>query len=481
MNSQSGLTSAGSLWFGIWLAILVIVLILSGRVASRGVGTESEYLVAGRKVPLVLSVLALLATWFGSSSVIESSTKMYQGGLGQVLLDPIACGATLILTGVLFAERFWNSGSSTVADLFRKQFGVSTERLSCLIQVPSFFLWIGSQFLAMGQILASTLGLPLWIGIAVSGLVTLSIVVWGGMWSVTWANSIMILVSLASVLVLFVATGTTIGGGSFMTGITRVLEAAPQTHMQFDGSSPKKFMAIASVLVIGLLGNVPGQDIQQRVASAASARTARWMCIIAGVLYLLLGAIPLYLGLAARYRFGDRLQETELPIHHLAGVYLSQPLQILLLVGMYSLCLAVAAGATLSQSSIVSQNLLKSVWSGKGNLIDSDNMHRARMSVIMVVVGSIAVAYSGESIMGLLELSLVIVLVSLFVPLFIALFFPTRAPRPWVGTAAMIMGLTAWLLGLGVEEATGIPASLLGLLTSCIAGGVAMRRYQGVW
>jgi Na+/proline symporter len=185
--------------------------------------------------------------------------------------------------------------------------------------------------------------------------------------------------------------------------------------------------------------------------------------------------------LAARYRFGDRLQETELPIHHLAGVYLSQPLQILLLVGMYSLCLAVAAGATLSQSSIVSQNLLKSVWSGKGNLIDSDNMHRARMSVIMVVVGSIAVAYSGESIMGLLELSLVIVLVSLFVPLFIALFFPTRAPRPWVGTAAMIMGLTAWLLGLGVEEATGIPASLLGLLTSCIAGGVAMRRYQGVW
>ena len=233
-------------------------------------------------------------------------------------------------------------------------------------------------------------------------------------------------------------------------------------------------MAIVSVLVIGLLGNVPGQDIQQRVASAASARTARWMCIIAGSLYLLFGAIPMYFGLAARYSFGDRLQESELPIHHLASIYLSEPLQILLLVGMYSLCLAVAAGSTLSQSSIVSQNLLRSFWSDQDSSIQ-----RARMSVFMVVVGSVAVAYSGESIMELLELSLVIVLVSLFVPMFIALFFPSDILRPWVGWSAMLVGLTAWLVGMWFEETTQIPASMVGLLSSCIAGAMAMRRYQG--
>jgi len=446
-------------------------LLLLGRFASRGVESESEYLVADRKVPLLLSILALLATWFGSSSVIEASSQMYQGGLSRVLLDPIACGGTLILTGLLFAERFWNSGAATVADLFSKQFGPSTERLSCVIQVPSFFLWIGSQFLAMGQLLNSTLGLPLWLAIAISGCATLGIVIWGGMWSVTLANSIMIIVSIVSVLVLFVVTSSSIGDGDLVSGVARVFDRVPETHLQIDGSTSTKLMGIASVMLIGLLGNVPGQDIQQRVASAKSAATARWMCVLAGILYLLFGTIPLYLGLAARWSFGDRLGDNELPISELAAAYLSEPLQLLLIVGMFNLCLAVASGATLSQASIMSQNILKPLLGRDGS-----SLHRARWSVVLVVLGSIAVAYSGESIMGLLELSLVIVLVSLFVPMIIALFLPSQTPRPWVGTAAMIAGLTAWLVAIGLEETTRFPASIIGLVSSAMAGVIALKQ-----
>jgi Na+/proline symporter len=153
------------------LFLFVGGLALVGRFASKGVETEAEYLVADRQVPLWLSVLALLATWFGSSSVIESSSKMYRGGIGEVLLDPIACGATLIFTGCFFAERFWKTQAATVADLFRQQFGPTAERLSCAIQIPSFFLWIGAQFLAMGQLIESALGLPLGMSILLSAAV----------------------------------------------------------------------------------------------------------------------------------------------------------------------------------------------------------------------------------------------------------------------------------------------------------------------
>lgn len=248
------------------------------------------------------------------------------------------------------------------------------------------------------------------------------------------------------------------------------MESAPDGHLRLDASSPSKFLAMASVLVIGLFGNVPGQDIQQRVASAKSATTARWMCIIAGILYLLIGLVPLYLGLAARLNFADRLQGSDLPISQMASLYLSQPLQILLLVGMFSLCLAVAAGATLSQASIVSQNLLKP-WCGK----QSEGIWLARSSVFLVILGSLAVAYSGESIMQLLELSLVIVLVSLFVPMVIALFFPSPTPRPWVGIVSMLAGFFVWLIGVGFEDSAPIPPSLIGLLASAIAGYLGVK------
>lgn len=164
--------------------------------------------------------------------------------------------------------------------------------------------------------------------------------------------------------------------------------------------------------------------------------------MIAGVLYLLFGLIPLYLGLAARWSFGGRLKESDLPINQIATSYLSQPLQILLIVGMFSLCLAVSAGATLSQASIVSQNLLKPLLA-RGPLLawGRDSIWIARVSVALVVAGSLVVAYSGESIMELLELSLVIVLVSLFVPMVIALWSPRDQARPIVGISRDACGV----------------------------------------
>lgn len=485
MIEVNDLSLLGKIVLGSTLLIFVGFLTIVGRLAARRVESEAEYLVADRQVPLWLSVLALLATWFGSSSVIESSSKMYRGGIGEVLLDPIACGATLIFTGCFFAERFWKTQAATVADLFQQQFGPTAERLSCAIQVPSFFLWIGAQFLAMGQLIESALGLPLSVSILLSGAVAWAIVVGGGMWAVTWANSIMILVSLTSLLVLFGATAYGIGEGDAVAGWSRVIDAAPKDHFRIDTASLEKCLAILSVLLIGLLGNVPGQDLQQRVASAKSAATARWMCVVGGVLYLLIGLIPLYLGLAARWTFGDGLSESQLPLNAIATEYLSEPFQILLIVGMFSLCLAVAAGATLSQASIVSRNVIKPL---RGLVRDSagrDALWGARVwgaqvwgtraSVGLVIAGSLAVAFSGESIMGLLELSLVLVLVSLFVPMAIALFFPSQQARPGVGNSAMIAGFVAWSVGFVFESRSGVPASLIGLSASAIAGWLAIR------
>ena len=485
MIEINDLSLLGKIVLGSTLLLFVGFLTIVGRLAARRVESEAEYLVADRQVPLWLSVLALLATWFGSSSVIESSSKMYRGGIGEVLLDPIACGATLIFTGCFFAERFWKTQAATVADLFRQQFGPTAERLSCAIQVPSFFLWIGAQFLAMGQLIESALGLPLSLSILLSAAVAWAIVVGGGMWAVTWANAIMILVSLLSMLVLFGATAYGIGEGDAVAGWSRVIDAAPKDHFRIDTASLEKCLAILSVLLIGLLGNVPGQDLQQRVASAKSAATARWMCVVGGVLYLLIGLIPLYLGLAARWAFGDGLSESQLPLNAIAARYLSEPFQILLIVGMFSLCLAVAASATLSQASIVSRNVIKPLRglvrdsAGRDSLggarVWDARVWDARFSVGLVIAGSLAVAFSGESIMGLLELSLVLVLVSLFVPMAIALFFPSQQARPGVGNSAMIAGFVAWSVGFVFESRSGVPASLIGLSASAIAGWLAIR------
>lgn len=493
MPDAQNLSSFGQLCLASFLVLFVLGLALLGSCFGKKLVSGSDYFVASRSVPLGLSVLALLATWFGSSSVVEASTKMYDTGLRGVILDPVACGATLILTGWLFAERFWNTGCSTVAELFRREFGSVAEWISCAIQVPSFFLWIGAQFLAMGQLLESSFGMNELLGVILSAIATLAVVAWGGMWAVTWANAVMIVVSLISVLVLVGATAFHVGQGDIVEGIVRVVREAPKGAFDLDFSNWTNGLAIVGVFLTGLFGNVPGQDIQQRVASARTARTARGMCIIAGLLYLLFGFIPIYLGLAARWLFAGNLGDEHLAIDQVANQVLVEPLQIVLIIGMFSLCLAVAAGSTLGQATLVSDSLLKpwtrstevSVWGGRG-------------SVVVVIVGSALVAISGESIMGLLELSLVLVFVSLFVPMCIALFWSDRrslevrnvesgvtrsAPRPILGIATMVTGLGAWLIASFWESWAGeemvFPPGLIGFVASVVVALLIYRSGSG--
>lgn len=498
MLDAQDLSSFGQLCLASCLVLFVLGLAFLGSRFGGKLASGSDYFVASRSVPLGLSVLALLATWFGSSSVVEASTKMYDTGLRGVILDPVACGATLILTGWLFAERFWNTGCSTVAELFRREFGSVAEWISCAIQVPSFFLWIGAQFLAMGQLLEASLGMNEFQGVILAASATMAVVAWGGMWAVTWANAIMIVVSLLSVLVLVAATALHIGQGDLFNGIVRVVDEAPKGAFDLDFSTWTNGLAIVGVFLTGLFGNVPGQDIQQRVASARTPRTARWACIIAGLLYLLFGLVPIYLGLAARRLFAEKLDDDQLPINEVANLVLNEPLQIVLIIGMFSLCLAVAAGATLGQATLVSESLLKplskraevSVWGG-------------RLSVVAVIVGSVLVAISGESIMGLLELSLVLVFVSLFVPMCIALFWsarpngrwrnaksvgpgstPRSAPRSLLGIATMVSGLGAWMVATFWEKWAGeelvFPPGLIGFVVSVSVGLLLCRSDTGV-
>lgn len=126
----------------ILIAILIgyfVALVFIGRLAGTKIDNASDYLLAGRGVPLGLSVLSLLATWFGSSALLGATRSSYELGIHGNVLEPFACAATLAFTGFLFAAPLWKRQVSTVADLFRARMGPSAEWISCFIQVPTFF------------------------------------------------------------------------------------------------------------------------------------------------------------------------------------------------------------------------------------------------------------------------------------------------------------------------------------------------------
>lgn len=467
------LSATGSAILLVILIGYIVALVFIGRLAGKKIDDASDYLLAGRSVPLGLSVLSLLATWFGSSAILGATRSSYELGIHGNVLEPFACAATLAFTGFLFAVPLWKLQVSTVADLFRARMGSTAEWISCFIQVPTFFCWIGAQYLSIGALLETYLGVPSGVGAVASCIVVLLILWSGGMWAVTWTNSLLVALAIASVVVLFFGTATTVGDGNILRGVHRVIEETPQDRLSlFPDLRLSTVLGVLGVFLTGLLGNVPGQDLQQRVLCAKSPEVAKWSCAISSVIYLVIGMIPVYVGLASRLYLSDRITDGDVQgdrvLPMAAAYFLSEPMVILLVLGLISVNLAVAAGSTISQTTILANNIL-----GISRRTETGKPTCEKECVIAVSAGSLIAAFSGESVMGLLEISLVLVMVSLFVPMCVCMF--AREVKPWTGVASMLAGTLFWGCHIAIESWTkgdgwswylAVPAEIQGLLAS---------------
>ncbi|PQO45837.1 sodium:solute symporter [Blastopirellula marina] len=420
---------------GIVIAVYVIVMYILAVVAQGKVESSEDYIVAGRKLPLSLAWMTLLATWFGAGTLLTAADEVNAEGLQAAALDPLGPGFCLLLAGMFFAGPLWRMKLLTLPDLYRRKYGSFAEIVSSLIMIPSYFGWIAAQYIALAKMLELYFGLDLTIGIAAVAIVGTGYTVAGGMWSVTLTDAVQISLVLLGLIVLTAVVLWEIGEGRLIAGYARVLAETPGEHLQWiPQHSVSAFWQWAAVLMVATLGNLPGQDLMQRVFAAKSARVAQAACFIAGGAYLTFGLIPVGLGLAANLLPHD-IEASVLPT--LAAAFLSPPVAIIFVLALMSAVLSTIDSAIIAPSSVLAQNLL-SRWTRVEPLLLN------RIATLIVATGALIMAYSGETAYGLLETAYAMTLVGLFVPLTLGIY--TEPRNRWSGVASMLAGTGVWVL-----------------------------------
>jgi Na+/proline symporter len=266
-------------------------------------------------------------------------------------------------------------------------------------------------------------------------------------------------VVLVTLVILAAATLAQLGGGAIAGGVARLFAETPPSALTLW---PEAGAAAAVVWLgtwgSGLLGNIPGQDLMQRVFASRDARTAARACILAGLIYIAFGIIPVGLGLASRILLpGDEIGDV---LGILASQYLAPALTIVFVVSLTSIIVSTATSAVLSPATILGHNLLGRLRPFRRRKLFAD-----RLSVVLITLASVATAFSGRTILELLELSLSIGLVSLFVPLVAGLYGRARGER--AALLAMCAGTAVWLArelmeGLVLAQPDTGPAASLG-------------------
>ena len=230
-----------------------------GFYASRNVRDSTDFIVAGRRLPLWLCVFTVFATWFGSGTLIGAAGAAFSNGIPGVLSNPIGSAICLFLAGLFYVRILRRMRLLTLPDLFRQRFGKWAEFLCAVCIIPAYVGWVASIFVAFGYVLHTVAGVDITTAIVISAAVTLTYTFAGGMWAVSLTDFVQALVIIVGLVVSYPLVLGDVGG------LSGLVARAPPGHFSL---LPDNHIKDWLWFLQALAGDRPGQ---YRVPKSAPA------------------------------------------------------------------------------------------------------------------------------------------------------------------------------------------------------------------
>ncbi len=438
-----------------------------GIVVSRRIHTETDYLVAGRSLGPVLATFTVFATWFGAETCIAAAGAIYEHGLAGGSHDPFGYAICIILTGLIFAVPLWRLRLTTLADIFRLRFDASVERAAVLLMVPTSLFWAAAQIRAFGQVLSSASGLEIEITVAIAATVVIAYTIAGGLLADAWTD-------LIQGIALIVGLGA-IGWAVLRSEGTAVFAEIDPTRLAILGAESRPLLEIVEEWAVPIVGSMVAAEVVARMIAARSPRIARNATVVAGFSYLMIGLIPVALGLVGSVLLPD-LAEPEQILPLLAAEYLPTFLYVVFAGALVSAILSTVDSALLVAGGLVSHNVVVQLRPG---LSEAAKVRIARVAVAVFGVLAYVMALRAERVYGLVEEASSFGSAGIVTVVAFGLF--TRIGGRGSALAALLAGVGVWIVGAYV---VGVPYPYISSLAAAVAAyllaAIGGSRAEGV-
>ena len=427
-----------------------------GFYASRKTHTITEFVVAGRGMPVFLLSTTIIATWFGGGTMMGTAGASYDRGMLGVIADPIGAAVALLLVGFFFARLIRRLRILTVADFMRQRFGRIAEMAITATTLFANIAWVGAMLVAFSLIFESLTGTPMIIGIFSGAIVIFVYTAVGGLWAVAITDFIQMLIIIIGLFVLLVVVLVDVGGWST---ISVQLPENTFRLLPLENTGEQWLNYLRAWTIIGLV-DLSAQTLIQRVLAAKSERAAQNSFYLGSIGYLSFGMIPVTLGIIASVTLPE-LAASEAVIPTLAIEHL-HPVAVAVFVGaMLAAIMSSADSALLGCASVLANNVLPLV---KRQPSPKLSLLVARLAIPACGIIAIVVALKIQVVFDLMLDSNILGMATIIVPFIFGVWWK-KANRSGA-LAAMGVGLTAWISTLFI--APELPADFIGLAASLV-------------
>jgi len=462
-----------------FVILYLIVSVAIGLYAATKVKNSTDFVVAGRHLPLPFIIATVFATWFGAETVLGIPSKFLNEGLKGVVADPFGSSMCLIFVGLFFARPLYRMGLLTIGDYYRARYNRHVELAAAICIVISYLGWVSAQITALGLVFnVLTAGaLAPWQGMIIGVAIVLVYTLAGGMFSVAFTDLFqMLIIGVGMIYIATVVSGMAGGAGVV------VEHARAAGKLEFwPGLEPRDVIAFAAAWMTMALGSIPQQDVFQRVSAAKNENTAAMGSVLGGTLYFFFAFVPMFLVYSATLI--DPKMVTDLIAkdsqHILPRLILDHApfaVQVMFFGALLAAILSCSSATLLAPSVTFAENVLRPFFPG---ITDRQFLRMLRVVVLLFAIGVLIFAMTSNStIYGMVENAYKITLVAAFTPLAFGLYWKRATTQG--AAAAMLLGLGTWLSleflapdGFLPPQFAGFFAAIFGM----IAGSLLPQRY----
>ncbi len=370
--------------------VIVIVYIVSmigfGFVGKAKATTESDFLVAGRRLGPALYGGTMAAIVLGGASTIGGVGLGYEYGISGMWLV-LSIGMGILLLSLLFAHRIQRLGIYTVSQMLTLRYGPGSHVVSGVVMCLYTLMLAVTSTIAYATIFSVLFDMGRIPAILLGGGTVITYSALGGMWSITLTDFVQFVVKTVGIFFILVPVALSKGGG--WDAITAKLPDSATDPTAIGGQT------IITYFVIYTFGLLIGQDIWQRVFTARTPGVARWAGAAAGVYCLAYAVAGAVIGMAAKSLLpaGDvKVKDdtfaafVEFALHPvLAGLVLAAALAAV----MSTSSGALIAAATVARQDIVQQVRRSPVEGDEHHHVTGNRYYLVGFGLVMIGLGCV--------------------------------------------------------------------------------------------
>jgi SSS family solute:Na+ symporter len=372
--------------------VIVILYIVSmigfGFVGKAKATTESDFLVAGRRLGPALYGGTMAAIVLGGASTIGGVGLGYEYGLsGMWLVMSIGLGILLLslLLSLLFAHRIQRLGIYTVSQMLTLRYGAGSHVLSGVVMCGYTLMLSVTSTIAYATIFSVLFDMGKIPAIMLGGGTVIVYSALGGMWSITLTDFVQFVIKTIGVFFILVPVALAKADG--WSGMTSRLPDSATDLTAIGGQT------IITYFVIYTFGLLIGQDIWQRVFTARTPGVARWAGTAAGIYCLAYAAAGAVIGMAARVLLpaGDAKVKDD-AFAAFVEFALNPVLAGLVLAAALAAVMSTSSGALIASATVARQDIVQLIRGGEDHGDEHDHVQGNRLYLVGFGIVMIALA-----------------------------------------------------------------------------------------